>query len=156
MSEALTAAGIKTALLTVSNIGQVYDYQRYADQWDDFLALFQTTIGGVPQIRGWQIGLNSVAVLPNPYEDSVLYPAQTFRYEWAITGFMSVDDANTSEKTARALAVAVVDKLRATRENVTTTAVNTGLPQITRIGYAVFGGVLVHNIEITWTTDEIR
>lgn len=156
MTEALTAAGIKTALLTVSNIGVVYDYQRYADQWDDFLSLFQTTIGSTPQIRGWQIGLNSVQLLPPPFEDSTAHPCHTFRYDWAITGFMSVDDASESEKTARALAVAVVDKLRKTRENVTATAVNTGIPQITSIGYAVFGGVLVHNIQISWTTEEIQ
>ena len=59
MPEAAIRTQIYTILGGVTNIGQVYDYERWAADWVTFINLFKTTIGTVDQIRGWEIGRRS-------------------------------------------------------------------------------------------------
>lgn len=47
-----TAAVIKTTVLTVANVGQVYDYQPApVNGWDQFVAHFTATIDSEPRVR---------------------------------------------------------------------------------------------------------
>lgn len=111
MSEAAIRATIYSAINAVLNVGKVYDYERHATEWGDFLDLFKTTIEGTEQIRGWMIG----------YRGIITAERETFRpgsksgisrtHRFNILGVMGIDDSLESEKTFAALAQTVCDAL---------------------------------------------
>ena len=155
MTITTVTTAIKTQLETVSNIGKVYDYQRYANQWDDYLGFFKTTISGSPVIRGWTISVESVQIDDAPYDDDPTAPMNLWRYQYTLRGYLGVDDSAASEKTARGLAVDVVNAIRAKREGLAATVLQVSTPQIVAIAYQMFGGVLCHYIEINFEVWEM-
>lgn len=155
MTITTVTTAIKTQLETVSSIGNVYDYQRYANQWDDYLGFFKTTISGSPVIRGWTIALESIPVDDSPYDTDPDAPMNLWRYNYTLRGYLGVDDSAASEKTARGLAVDVVKAIRSKREELASTVLTVSTPQVAAIAYQMFGGVLCHYIEISFEVWEM-
>ena len=145
MTEATTRADIVTQVESVSNIGVVYDYVRYADTWDKFLELFKTTISGEEVIRGWTITCISFNETQLGYGD----PGTVQRdYVYQIRGYFGVDDSTASEKAAMIVAEDVVETLRSSVESGSDAEGN--LPAaLTIFEGRIFGDVLCHYAEIT-------
>lgn len=109
MSESAIRAAIYSAVSGVTDVGKVYDYERYSKEWGDFLDLFQTTIGGTSQIRGWMIGYRGI---PESVGGRFTTPNRISRkHSFNILGVMGIDDSEESEKTFAALAEDVCDAL---------------------------------------------
>ena len=145
MSEATTRADIVTQVESVSNIGVVYDYVRYADTWDNFLELFKTTINGNEVIRGWTVTCISFTETQLGYGNPGTIQRDCV---YKIRGYFGVDDSAASEKTAMIVAEDVVETLRSSVESGSDAEGN--LPaELTVFDGRVFGDVLCHYAEIT-------
>lgn len=150
MSEATWRAVIKAALEGVTNIGVVNDYARYANELTDMEARYKTVISGMPQIRGWNIGLESIA------SDQIAIRHKVRRtLTFKIRGYLSLDDSAATEKTMSALAEDVLDALDddTTLHDMTADA---GKAQLTTMEHRTFAGVLCHYVEITQKVAEVR
>ena len=44
-------------MLTVEDVGQVHDYERYAEAWDEYVEFFAYKVGDMSILRGWTIAL---------------------------------------------------------------------------------------------------
>lgn len=140
MSEAIGRAAIYNAVSGVSNIGKVYDYERFVNDWSRFLDLFKTTIGSTPQIRGWMVGYAGAETVRE-------FQCKIRRHRFVVRGFLRLDDSAASEKTAATLAESVTNALDADStvhaHSFTTEA------QLEIFESRDFGGVLCHYAEIT-------
>lgn len=150
-NEATIRASIKTAIQTVTNVGVVYDYLRFASNWDDFLDLFKTTISGTDMIRGWHFTCNGL----NPSVERETF-AGTFDsgeitrdYQYKILGYASLDDSAATEKTFFAIAELVLDAL-----SNRITGGKDNIPTLTTFEPRTFGGVVCHFAEITMTVED--
>lgn len=146
MAETTHRAELKRLIQTVSNVGNVYDYRRLANVWDDVLSLYKTTISGTDVIRAWQV--TCVGALHEGFVTTGQYnTGNKITYQYVCEGFWSIDDANSSEKTALALALAVKDALTSsTLFSSNVTAVT--LPSLERFIYRNLGGTICHYAEI--------
>lgn len=141
MSEATNRAGIYNTLAAVTDIGMVYDYERWAADWNKFIDFFKTTIGGIDQIRGWEISQKAPV-----NEDRTSIKRRTY----AIKGYMSVNDALATEKTFAALIDAIAAKFRES-QTLDGTVKGHDFIQVEMIEPRMFGGVLCHCAELTLT-----
>jgi hypothetical protein len=143
MTEATIRTAIYNAVNGVSNVGKVYDYERWANEWGDFLDLFKTTIGSTTQVRGWEVGYRGF--LPDE-EATLLAGAWVRNHNFVVVGYLGLDDSEATEKTMSALAETVADTIEAdsTLDGLSYANVETTLLYETR----VFGGVLCHYAEI--------
>lgn len=151
MSEAAIRAGIKTKVEAVSNVGQVYDYERWATEWSAFLDLFKTTIGGSDVIRGWTITCQSFPQEQVTFGD----PGGIDRtYTYKLRGYFGLDDSAASEKAAMVVAEDVVEafdaEFDATQEVINEPA------DLTVFEARLFGDVLCHYAEVTLMVTELR
>ena len=142
-----TLAQIRTAIDTtltgVTNIGVVHDFERYAKNMAEFRALYEATIGGAKQIRGWMVRrLSRRAISPDLGRTIVTNT-------WQIRGYLQLDDANASEKTFDNLVEAVVDAFKAdeTLGGVVDCIIVDDVAglQLEDSGPVMFGGVLCHS-----------
>ena len=135
-------SGIRTAIYTtlsgVTNIGKVYDYDRWAADWATFINLFKTTISGMPQIRGWEI--SRTGPVPN---DTTSVRSHTY----TIRGYMSLDDSAATEKTFNALIEAIYDAFLAAPDLNYAALGHDGI-QVDVIEARMFGSVLCHYTEL--------
>jgi hypothetical protein len=90
MSEAATRSAIYDTMKSVADVGLVHDYDRWAADWNKFIDLFKTNIGGVDQIRGWEISQKAPV-----NEDRTSIKRRTY----SIKGYMSINDSLATEKT---------------------------------------------------------
>lgn len=150
MSEAAWRAVIEADLNGITNIGIVNDYTRYANELTDLAAHYKTTIGGVPQIRGWNIGLGLIAS-----EQIAIRHRVKRTLTFVVRGYLSLDDSRETEKTMAALAEDVLDALDddTTLHDLTADA---GRAQLTVMEHRTFAGVLCHYVEITQRVAETR
>jgi len=156
MNESVARAAIKTILEGVANIGQVYDYERYAKQWTALRSLFMADIGGTQRLRGWVITLTAVRQEP----DTFMGGTHVY-YDFLIRGFEAVDDSSASEKTFKDLALAVIQALDGDT-NLNSNDYEGGAagrfvsqPCDADFDYRMFAGVLCHFVEIRKTVEEI-
>jgi hypothetical protein len=150
MSEATWRAQLYTTIKAVTNVGVVNDYARYANELTDLEARYKTTISGVPQIRGWNIGLESIAA-----EQIAIRHRGRRTLTFKVRGYMSLDDSAASEKTFSALAETLMNALDddTTLHEMTSDA---GKAQLTVMEHRTFAGVLCHYVEITQRVAEVR
>ncbi len=145
MSEATTRADIKTLIDAVPNIGVVYDYVRFAALWNNYLALFKTTISGSEVIRGWTITCIGFDEVQLTYGN----PGSIQRnYVYKIEGYFGLDDVNASEKAAMLIVEDVVVTLRSNIESGSDDEGNYPA-SLTVFENRDFGGVLCHYAEVT-------
>lgn len=148
-SEATIRARIKTVMETVTDIGQVHDYERWADDWETLLARFKSVIDDSEQLRGWTISLARLAQEVATFGDTSYGETIAATYDYHVRGFMGVDDANASEKTFAALVVSVVEAM----EDDATLAgwrIERDSPVVAvgDMAYKMFGGVLCHAVDM--------
>lgn len=148
MSEATIRANIKTAIESVTNVGVVYDYLRFAAEWDAFLDLFKTTIGGMDVIRGWHFTCDGF----DPAQERETFGDTGYLnrdYHYTIMGYFSLDDSAASEKTAFAIAELVVNAL----SNHLTGGLD-NMPTLVTFAPRTLGSVLCHFAEISMTVNQ--
>lgn len=142
MSEANIRAQIYAIVNGITDIGMVYDYERWDADWTTFINLFKTTISGTDQIRGWEISRRACP-------ESLQTLGEVDRPQnYIIRGYMGLNDAAATEKTFNTLIEAIAAALRS---NLTLNHVaNLGHDylQVERIEARMFGGVLCHYAEL--------
>jgi hypothetical protein len=149
MTEATIRTAIYDAVRAVSNVGLVYDYERHATEWGDFLDLFKTTIGNTTQVRGWMIGYRGI-----PEAENITFGVEkrvTRRHRFQILGIMAIDDSEESEKTFAILAEDVCDALSS---NATLQGFNAVSVPVLGFDPSPFAGILVHAAAITLEVTE--
>lgn len=151
MSASAIRNHLETALNGVTNIGVVHDYERFKNDYTDFLALFKTTIGGSSVIRGWSIAYDGFTTERADFDPGV-FRAHAF----TLRGFLGWDDSTESEKTAQDLGEAVCNALD-DDTNLHSTANYFDCSESSLNKEArMFGGVLCHALEIKMTVTEYR
>ncbi len=146
MSETAIRTQIAAVVNGVTNVGKVYDYERWAPDWGTFISLFKTTISGVAQIRGWEIGRRGFSEKQAAIGGE--YGQNEKRHEYLIRGYMGVDDSAATEKTFNALIEAISDALR-NNWTLNGSALNHEWLQAPVIEARMFGSVLCHYCELT-------
>jgi len=140
-------AAIKTTLEGVTGIGNVYGYERWANNHSKFLDLFRTD---ADTINGWVISRASTA------QQVTAYRKRQNAHVFTIKGFYGLKDADASETTFQAL----LDNIQTAFESditlngtVKTTCPNWGQMsgaaglQITSVEARMFGNILCHYAE---------
>ncbi len=151
MSESAIRTAIYNAVNGVSNVGKVYDYERYSNEWDTFLGFFKTTIGGTTQVRGWMVGYRGIREASKQQFLPGSKTGITRIHRFQVLGVMGIDDSEATEKTFAALAEDVCDALDG--DGTLHSSTYLGVPPVT-MGYdpAPFAGILVHaaaiNVEV--------
>lgn len=110
MSEAAIRTAIYNAINGVSNVGQVYDYERYSNDYTATLSLYKTTLGGTDQIRGWMVGYRGITEAQGGrFTAPGGRITRTHRFQ--VLGVMGLQDSEATEKTFAAVAEDVCDAL---------------------------------------------
>jgi hypothetical protein len=135
----------------VTNVGKVYDYERWANEWDDFLTFFKTTISTVDQVRGWEVVYRGFAHQP-PMDFSGKHIRA---HRFAVMGYMGLDDSEATEKTFAALAEAVADAIDADATIQASTYYYVEDVSIDEFEPRMFGGVLCHYALINVIVEEV-
>jgi hypothetical protein len=153
MSESTIRAQVYAIINAITNIGKVYDYERWAADWTTFINLFKTTISGVEQIRGWEIGRRAAP-------ESGVTPEATIQqtdkqHVFLIRGYMGVNDAAATEKTFNSLCESISDAFRG-KLTLNDTAMDHDFIQAEIIEHRLFGGVLCHYAELSLTVHETK
>jgi hypothetical protein len=159
-NETAIRAAIKTAMETVTDIGKVYDYQRFIEDWSQLVNIMTATIGSSTQLRGWFIttptGGNFWREEVIGFQGGGMGGTILVTYTYRIRGFMAVDDSATTEKTMTALAMGVANAIK---NNTTLQAYHFDdeVPTVMTgaVDYVMFAGVLVHYVEIMVQLQEI-
>lgn len=140
---------VKTVLEGITDIGKVYDYERFTTDWTTYLSKFKPA--GKTYIRGWTIRR---AKTPEGYDEL----ADNFgrrKYRLIIRGYASVDDANASSKTFDDLIETICDTFRPlTVNNLNGKAMGSGLVQVEIVEDRMFGSVLCHYCELSLEVEE--
>ncbi len=139
-------AAVKTLLASVTDIGVVQDYERYAKARSEFKEFYVT--GG--KVHGWFFQRKSKKE-NRPYLGRV-----EVVNEWRIRGFMSLDDENESEKTFDNLIEAIFNKFKTddTLGGIIDTMVvnNNMIMALLNSQPVMFSGVLCHSAELQFYT----
>lgn len=136
---------VKGILAAVNGAGKVNAYRRAVSADVDLLAAYKDDATGM--IRGWDITRESTAS-----EDHTVGATQEL-HTIVMRGFMSVNDANASEKTFQDLIESVRAAFRAKR-NLNGSAIDSTPMQARTVSAATIGGVLVHYCELTIVAQE--
>ena len=151
MSEATVRASIKTLLDAVSNIGNVYDIEPFADTWDVFLDRFKATISSTDMIRGWTISCEAIGA-EGQIASGARSTANVHAYTYRIRGYQGFDYDTSTEKVFLIVVLAVMAALDG---GIVSGAVfNANLAQLPIYEPRTFGGVLCHYAEIEQTVWE--
>ncbi len=151
MTESTIRTQIYTVLRSVTDIGVVYDYDRWAADWVTFINLFKTTIDGVDQIRGWEISRK--AVIEGLLKFDVGSKKKKKKHSFVIRGYLGLKDADGTEKIFNSLIEAVASAFRSNETLNSTAWFHDGL-QAEIIEARMFGGVLCHYCEAILTVHE--
>jgi len=146
VSLATIRAAIVAKLNTVSGIGVVHDYERYASQAADFRTLYLT--GG--QILGWHVRRVSVS------SKFIAYGEWEETNSWEIRGYAGLNDADASEIAMDNLVEAIRAAFRADDDlggvvDSCTTPDAAGI-QLTSSVPVMFAGVLCHGVLLSLRT----
>jgi len=149
MSESLIRAQIYSILGGVTNIGKVYDYERWADDWEAFINLFKTMISSKAQIRGWEIRRRAA---PSVYDSNA---EEVITHQYILKGYLAVEDASSTEKTFNNLIEAI---RTAFRFNFTLSGLCEMAGPISAeiIEERMFGSVLCHYCELSLPVKELN
>lgn len=152
-------AAVKTKILanvnSVTDIGTVHEYERYAKNQVDMRALYQKAIGGVDQIRGWHL-----VELAKKTRSAALH-VDDVRTVWELRGFMSLDDSAASELTFDLLVELIRTTMRADPDlggvaNTHDSDSEEAGWQVVEKNKVMFAGVLCHHARlqlVTWHTE---
>lgn len=154
--EATIRAAIKTVLEGVSNVGKVYDYERFNSDWNELISLFKVTIGGTDQLRGWTITLQEWGEELITFRGGGVAETKLVSYRYRVYGILGVDDSAATEKTLLALALSIAQALdesstlRVYDQDRAEPLVAAG-----SVEYKMFAGVLVNYVELDVRPQEV-
>ncbi len=144
MSLALIRAQVKVILLTATGVGtNVYEYERWSNNWKDYLDLFKT--GSL--IKGWtisRVGTPEIAQTPS---------TNLRNHNFMIRGYYSLDDSEESELDFQAIIEAVAEKFRI-NPYLNDTAFESEPLQVELVGMVMFGDVLCHFCQLRLVAQE--
>ncbi len=144
MSRALISAQIKVILLTVTGVGtKVYEYERWAANWKDYLALFKE--GSL--IKGW-----TISRVKTP-EESVTPSTNRRFHDFIIRGYYSLDDSEATELTFQDLIDDIATAFR-TKPFLNGTAFDSSPLQVDTVATIMFGSVLCHFCQLRLEVEE--
>lgn len=146
MSETVIRQQIFTKLTSVPGIGKTYDYERWSVDWNKFIALFKDPASG--RILGWEIGRTAV---PAEYISNIEEERQ---HQFVIRGYMSVNDADATEKLFNALIENISDTFRSDLD-LGGACMQVSAISATTIDTRTFGSVLCHYCELHLTATEL-
>lgn len=154
MTQATQRTQIYNIVNGVSNIGNVYPRERWANRWAEILTLLKATVSGTDQIRAWMItcqGAPQNEYLTEEYVDPQGNNVVIRTFRWVIRGFVTFNDGDNTEEEALNLALAVVDSLSvaSTLHDGSTYWDEQPPADLGIFELRIFGGVLCHYIEIT-------
>jgi len=144
MSYSTILAQILSTLQGVTGIGtKVYDYERYAATWKEYLDLFKAN----DLIKGW-----TITRIATP-EETKNVTTNLRTHVFVIRGFYSLDDSAATEKTFQVLIESICT---AFREDPTLSGVafDSGPVQVDTVGPVMFGQVLCHHCELRLPAQE--
>lgn len=153
MSLATIRAAIKAKLDSVSGIGRVHDYERFAKDASGLLTLYKDSSDG--RIRGWWFDRFSTRELDRD--------TGTVRriHTWRITGYLGLDDADATGRALQDLVEAIATAVRADRtlggtvldiRDMTTDDAPAGV-QVDSIDAVMLAGALCHRAVLRLTTE---
>lgn len=143
MSESAQRTEIKNIMDTVTDIGKVYDYERWAANWNDFINLFKSVAHS--QIRGWEISRKAAGIKKAAIGTSI--GSYLKDNDFVIKGYMAIDDSAATEKTFNTLIEAVEAKFRSNM-TLNGAAKDHDYIQVRVIDSRMFGSVLCHYAEL--------
>lgn len=144
MSLSTIRAEIKSILEGVSGVGtKVYDYERWAKTWEDYLELFKSN--GL--IKGWTI---TRAATP---EVSTTPSTNMRTHTFVIRGYYSLDDSAATEKTFQDIIEGIATAFRA-KPRLNGKAFSSSPLQVDLVGSVMFGSVLCHFCELRLLVQE--
>lgn len=157
MSLADIRADILDVIEDLPDIGVVYDYERYTNDWARFVDLFSDTIDGIKQIRGWMIGYSGTPESEQAQFDDGTSPVLR-QSRWVIRGYLGLDDSRETEKTFQDLVEDVLDALDDDHTDLHDPADYFHVTPATApiVEARVFGSVLCHYCEIVLTITEFE
>jgi len=138
MSLSTIRTKIKTVLSGVTGIGKVYNRERYASQWADFISLFKTSAN---KIDGW------VMQMRDADEEEGTSRTNYRTYAFVLRHFYGFDDANSSQITFEDFNETVCNTFRALPD-LDGVVVMSEPPKVTISELRMFGSVLCHYCEI--------
>jgi len=142
-------ADIKNKMDSIPDIGVVHDYERWASSWDQFISLFKSQAHN--QIRGWEITRGPVS----EHLRGTYFRHHLFR----IRGYMSLDDAQETDKTFQQLIEEVCNTFRNAQGGASWFYGNGDAPENSPAQVEIneprmFGSVLCHYAEILLSVTE--
>lgn len=144
MSRALISAQIKGILLGVTGVGtKVHEYERWAANWKDYLALFKEG----SKIKGWTITRTKTP------ETSKTPSANTRIHTFIIRGYYSLDDSEATEITFQDLVDEIATAFR-TKPTLNETAADSSPLQVDTVTGITFGDVLCHFCQLRLEVEE--
>lgn len=138
---------IREVLHQVPNIGVVNDYERWTNDWADFLDLYKISIGGRDVIRGWDISYRGFPRL-QPAESQMSFGGidSIREHTFVVQGYLELDDSEESEKAASEMAATVANAIES--DAALQSAGFALLPCTAGVTTRPFGGVLVHGVTV--------
>ena len=149
MSRTLIQAAIVTILNTITDIGQVHNGIRWANDKGQFIKAFYTEVNGQGEIRTWMVSRveGGMAYGPNGGSLGTSYQVTTQRslerYDFTMEGWASFRDDDTDNE-FQDLIDSVLDKFEA-NISLDSTAHMHG-PVTYNIDHQFFGDVFVHHV----------
>ena len=139
---------VKDKLSGITNIGVVYDYERFSAHWNEYLNQFKYTDADLGDtIKGWVITRRSTA------ESNITVASNSRVHTVIIRGFLALNDADETEKKFQELIETICDEFRDDIQ-VDGTAFLSEPIQLTVQEPREFGSVIVHYAELSKTIEE--
>lgn len=144
---------IRNKIAGVAGMGNVHDYERYAKEQSALIAQYRTGAQTGNRIYGWFVSMVRVREIFNHVG------RWTRDVDWNVVGYMSVDDADATEKKIAAQFDLMADAFRdddMLGGAVTTCIIDaqgnkSGL-QLDDLGHVLFAGVFCHRARASLTT----
>lgn len=149
MSLSAIRTEVKTILQNVTDIGVVHDYERWSNDWNTILSMFQPS--GKAYIRGWMItrrATQEVVVTQG------LGGSNQREHSFVIKGVFGLKDDIASEKTFQDLIESICSALRG-NPTLNGSAIECDPPQVMSVDIRMFSQVLCHYAEIELKAAEI-
>ncbi|MCK5607335.1 hypothetical protein KAR91_35960 [Candidatus Pacearchaeota archaeon] len=139
---------IKTLLEAVSNIGQVYDYKRYSNEWSSYKELFIKDA----KVHVWEIertGPNAFSVVAHGGDGKV----KDTTHNIILRGFYGFNDELATSKTFDTLIDSITDVF-IQKPHLTGEAKIVHIPIVGGVQMGFLGDVLCHIAEINLSIEE--
>lgn len=141
-------AALKTKITGIAGSGVVHDYERFAQEQSKFKTLYLDTAAS--RIHGWHIRRAATR------EKHLAVGRYLVEHTWHVRGFMSLDDADATEKTFDIEVEAFRDAIR--EDDTLGTLIASMITeeqagaQVLDSGPVMFAGVLCHAVRMALIT----